>query len=131
VIYVDSNVPMYLVGAPHPCKQRVTELVPQLLSAREVLVTSAETFQEILHRYLALRDRAHLDAAYEALEAMVVRAAEVTKKDVDGARVLSGQYRSLSSRDCLHLAVMRRVGCTKIWSFDAGFDAVPAVQRIH
>src|SRR5688500_10831337 len=66
VIYVDSNVPMYLVGADHPNKTRTIELVAQLLSARERLITSAETFQEILHRYLAIGDRRHLDAAYEA-----------------------------------------------------------------
>lgn len=131
MIYVDSNVPMYLVGASHPNKTRVMELVPQLLSAREALVTSAETFQEILHRYLALRDRRHLGAAYEALEAMVSSVADVLKSDVDAARGLSGQHPSLSSRDCLHAAVMRRLGCSKIWSYDEGFDAVAAIQRIR
>ena len=56
MIYVDSNVPMYLVGAEHPHKSRVVALVSQLLSARDQLVTSAETFQELLHRYRALGD---------------------------------------------------------------------------
>ena len=131
MIYVDSNVPMYLVGAEHPNKQRVIELIPQLLSARERLVTSAETFQEILHRYLALRDRLHLNAAYEALEAMAAVVAEVTKDDVDGARAMSGNYPDLSSRDCLHVAVMSRIGCSRIWSYDTGFAAVGAIQRIE
>ena len=131
MIYVDSNVPMYLVGAAHPNRQRVIELVPRLLSAREELVTSAETFQEILHRCLALRDRIHLAAAYEALEAMVSVVAEVTKPDVDGARAMSGNYPALSSRDCLHVAVMRRIGCSRIWSFDTGFAAVASIQRIE
>lgn len=131
MIYVDSNVPMYLVGGGHPNKQRVIELVPRLLTARDQLVTSAETFQEILHRYLALRDRQHLNAAYEALEAMVSVVAEVTKEDVDGAREMSANYPELSSRDCLHVAVMRRIGCSKVWSYDAGFGAVGALQRIE
>ncbi|HUG48175.1 MAG TPA: type II toxin-antitoxin system VapC family toxin [Candidatus Limnocylindria bacterium] len=130
MIYVDSNVPMYLVGGQHVNKQRVVELVAQLLGARDELVTSAETFQEIIHRYVALRDRLHLGAAYEALETMVVSVADVTKQDADGARALSGEYPQLSSRDCLHVAVMRRLGCTKVWSYDAGFDAVPSLQRI-
>lgn len=131
MIYVDSNVPMYLVGAEHPLKQRVVELVPQLLSARERLVTSAETFQEIIHRYLAIRDRRHLAAAYEGLEAMVSAVADVTKADVDRARALAGEYPTLSSRDCLHVALMRRLECAKIWSYDAGFDAVPSILRIE
>ena len=92
MIYVDSNVPMYLVGAPHPTKQRVVELVSLLLSAHEILVSSAETFQEIVHRYLGLRDHKHLSAAYEALEALVSRTADVTKADVDSARALTGQH---------------------------------------
>jgi uncharacterized protein len=131
VIYVDSNVPMYLVGAAHPNKQRVIELIPRLLTARERLVTSAETFQEVLHRYHALGDRRHLNAAYEALETMVSFTSEVTKEDVDGARVISGNYTGLSSRDCLHASVMRRLECDKIWSYDAGFDVVAAIQRIE
>jgi len=131
MIYVDSNVPMYLVGAEHTNKQRVIELTSQLLSARERLVTSAETFQEILHRYIALRDREHLNAAYEALEALVAGVVDVTKDDVDVARAVSGSYPGLSSRDCLHVAVMHRLGCSRLCSYDTGFSAVPAIQRIE
>jgi predicted nucleic acid-binding protein len=131
VIYVDSNVPMYLVGAEHPNKRRVIELTPQLLSAREELITSAETFQEIIHRYRSLHDREHLNAAYEALESMVSSVADVMKSDVDQTRSLSGDYPGLSSRDCLHLAVMRRVQCSTIWSFDTGFSAIGLIQRIE
>lgn len=131
MIYVDSNIPMYLVGAPHGNKQRVIELVPQLLSAREALVTSSEAFQEIVHHYLALRDRRHLDAAYGALEAIVSATAEVAKQDIDVARSISGQYPELSSRDCVHVAVMRRLGAKKIWSYDSGFEAVSAIERIR
>ncbi|MBI2896713.1 MAG: type II toxin-antitoxin system VapC family toxin [Deltaproteobacteria bacterium] len=131
MIYVDSNVPMYLVGAAHPNKQRVIELVPQLLGARDVLVTSAETFQEIVHRYVHLADRRHLDAAYEALESLVSRTVDVTKADVDLARSHSGHAATLSSRDCLHLAIMRRVGCRKVWTYDRGFDAAPGIVRVE
>ncbi|MBK6849616.1 MAG: type II toxin-antitoxin system VapC family toxin [Proteobacteria bacterium] len=131
MIYVDSNVPMYLVGAAHPCKQRVIELVPQLLSAREVLISSAEAFQEVIHRYLALHDRRHLDAAYEAFEAMLSRVVDVTKPDVDAARVLSAGHEALSSRDCLHVAIMRRLGCRRIWSYDNGFEQIPSLERVR
>jgi predicted nucleic acid-binding protein len=131
VIYVDSNVPMYLVGADHPLKRRVVELVPRLLSAREMLVTSAETFQELIHRYLALRDREHLNAAYEALGSMVTTTADITKGDVDQARALTGDHPALSSRDCLHVAVMRRLDCVRVWSYHAAFDVVPSLQRIE
>lgn len=130
MIYVDSNVPMYLVGADHPNKQRVITLLPRLLAAREQLATSAETFQELVHRYRAIDDLVHLGAAYEALETMVSSVEDITKADVDDARSVAGQYHALSSRDCLHVAVMRRLRCDRIWSHDTRFDAVPAIQRI-
>ena len=130
MIYVDSNVPMYLVGADHRNKRRVVELVPQLLSAREVFVTSAEAFQELVHRYLVIRDRPHLNAAYEALETMVSSVADITKDDVDRARAVSADHATLSSRDCLHVAVMRRLECSRIWTYDSAFDQVPSIQRI-
>jgi predicted nucleic acid-binding protein len=62
---------------------------------------------------------------------MVSEVAEVTKEDVDQARSISGKYRAPSPRDCLHVAVMRRLDCTRIWSYDSGFDAVPAIERIE
>ena len=131
MIYVDSNVPMYLVGQEHPLKRRVTELVPQLFSAHEQLITSAETFQELLHRYRVLENRESLGAAYDALEAIVAVVADVTKDDVDEARALTGRYPELSARDCLHVAVMGRMDCSTIWSYDTGFSAVGSIQRIE
>ena len=56
--------------------------------------------------------------------------ADVTRDDVDQARAHSGRHPRPSSRDCLHLAVMQRIGCNDIWSCDTGFDAVGAIQRI-
>lgn len=122
---------MYLVGADHPLKSRVVELVSSLLSAHEELITSAETFQEIIHRYLALQNRVYLATAYEALEAMVSRVVDVTKADTDLARYFSAQQPVLSSRDCLHAAIMKRIGCKKVWTYDVRFDQVSFLVRVH
>lgn len=72
-----------------------------------------------------------MHAAYEALEAMTSEAAEITKYDTDAARSISGRYERLSARDCVHLAVMERIGCTRIWSYDAGFNVAPSIVRIR
>ncbi len=50
MILIDSNVPMYLVGAPHPHKADAQHLLERCISDRERLVTDAEVLQEILHR---------------------------------------------------------------------------------
>jgi len=46
VILVDSNIPMYLVGAPHPHKADAQRLLEKLVGDRQRLVTDAEVLQE-------------------------------------------------------------------------------------
>jgi len=54
VIFVDSNIPMYLIGADHPNKAVARRLLERAITTGEKLVTSAEVLQEILHRYSAI-----------------------------------------------------------------------------
>jgi len=70
VTFIDSNVPMYLVGAPHPHKTRAIEIVDGLVRAGERLVTDVEVYQEILHRYTAIRRTDAIDAAFRSLDAL-------------------------------------------------------------
>ena len=50
-VFIDTNVPMYLVGAPHPNKVMALNLIERAIRARERLITDAEVLEEILHRY--------------------------------------------------------------------------------
>ena len=50
MIFVDSNIPMYLVGADDGLRVAAERLLSQAASAEEKLVTDAEVLQEILHR---------------------------------------------------------------------------------
>ena len=52
MILVDSNVPMYLVGAEHPHKTDAQRLLERLTMDKRRLVSDAEVLQEILHRYV-------------------------------------------------------------------------------
>lgn len=54
MIFVDSNVSMYLVGEPHPNRDRAFEAFDRYFEAGEILVTDAEVYQEILHRYSSI-----------------------------------------------------------------------------
>ncbi len=42
MILVDSNIPMYLIGSPHPHKTEAQRLLEKLIADRERLVTDAE-----------------------------------------------------------------------------------------
>jgi len=121
---------MYLVGAEHPLKTRTLELVKSLIGGGEELTTSAEAFQEIIHRYRALDNQASLDFAYEALEELSQQVFEVRKEDVDRARLYATKHPKLSSRDCLHVAIMKRLGCSQVWTYDQGFDQIGWLERV-
>ena len=59
---------MYLIGASHPNKTRAIELVNRLVRAGERLVTDIEVYQEILHRYTAIRRTDAIDVAFRSLD---------------------------------------------------------------
>lgn len=131
MILVDSNIPMYLVGADHPHKAGARRLLEAAVSRRERLVTDAEVLQEILHRYAAIARLEAIQPAFDAVLGVVDEVLPVALPDVEGAKqVLLGGYQ-LSARDALHLAVMRRHGIATVMSFDAGFDRYPGIQRLY
>jgi predicted nucleic acid-binding protein len=131
MILVDSNIPMYLVGAAHPHKLDAQRLVETALSAGERLVTNAEVLQEVCHRYVAIRRQDMLQPAFDAVLGIVDDVFPIERDDVDEAKDTLLRYTSLSARDAIHIAVMRRRAIERIMTFDRGFDAHPAVTRLH
>jgi predicted nucleic acid-binding protein len=130
VILIDSNVPMYLIGAPHPHKADAQLALEQLALRGERMVTNAEVFQEILHRYRAIDRSDAIQPAFDALSAIVDDVLPIDLDDVDRARtVLLGRW-TLSARDALHVAVMQRHGVERVLSFDRHFDEVPGIERV-
>ncbi|HEY8054576.1 MAG TPA: type II toxin-antitoxin system VapC family toxin [Terriglobales bacterium] len=130
MIFLDANVPMYLVGAPHANRLLARALLNELIAARQRLVTDAEVLQEIVHRYSALRRtealpealqvaRDLVDTIFPIAEAQVLRAAEIVRAPL-----------GLSARDALHVAVMEQHGIHRIVTFDAAFDRWPGIERL-
>lgn len=130
MIFVDSNIPIYLVGAPHRHKADAQRLLEAAVAAGERLVTDAEVLQEILHRYVAIDRRDAIQPAFDAVLGAVDEVFAVTGPDVDRAKTIVLGRRRLSARDALHAAVMGREGVSRIMSFDGGFDGLPGVTRL-
>jgi hypothetical protein len=130
VILVDSNVPMYLVGAPHPHKTDSQRALERLISERQRLVTDAEVLQEILHRYVALNRRDAIQPAFDALLGVVDDVLPVDRSAVERSKTIVLARQQLSARDAVHLAIMEQHGIQRILSFDAGFDGLPGVTRL-
>lgn len=130
MIFIDSNVPMYLVGQSHPLKAEAQRLLESAVASEQRLVTSAEVLQEILHRYVAINRRDAIQPAFDALLGVVDDVVAIAEEDVLRARDLVIATRALSARDALHVAVMVREGISRVMSFDTDFDRVPGIVRL-
>jgi len=130
MILVDSNIPMYLIGAPHPGKSDAQRCLERLVSERQRLVTDAEVLQEILHRYVAIDRRDAIQPAFDALLGIVDQVLAVDGTAAERAKEIVLGHRQLSARNAIHLAVMEQHGIEQILSFDSGFEGFPGVTRL-
>ena len=130
MILIDSNVPMYLVGASHPHKADALRLLERAADDRLRLVTDAEVLQEILHRYVAIDRRDAIQPAFDALLGLADEVFPVEAATVERAKSIVLAYSRLSARDAIHVAIMQQHGVSVIMSFDAAFDLVPGLTRL-
>ena len=130
MIFIDSNIPMYLVGAEHPNKIAARRALETWIGRNERLVTSAEVMQEILHRYTAIKRPDAIQPALDALLGVVDEVFPIEAEDVRHAKDLLLGVTKLSARDALHVSVMRRHRVHRVMSFDVEFDRVSSIERV-
>ena len=131
MIFVDSNVPMYLVGAPHPNRDRAAYAIDRLKAVHEPLVTDVEVYQEILHRFSSIGRHDAIGEAFTTLDDIVVQVLSYGMSELHEARDIVLSVPGVSARDALHAAVMQSAGITQILSYDRGFDSIPGIQRLE
>lgn len=128
-VFLAANVPMYLVGAAHPNKLRADQLISELLLDGTRMVTDAEVFQEVLHRYAAINRPKPLADAFAILAGLVDEVFPIGLHEAEAARALV--LEGVGSRDAIHAATMRANGVTRILSFDRGFDRFADLERLY
>ena len=130
--FLDANVPIYAAGRPHPLKEPCGQIVVLASEYPEAFLTDAEVLQELLHRFIALRQWP--DPGRSAFErfttVMAGRVESLLPSDVEDAARLADQHPRLSARDLVHLAVMRRLGMAQIVTADAAFEGIAGVERL-
>ncbi len=131
MIFVDSNIPMYLIGAAHPHKVEAQVILERLIAGGQRLVTDAEVLQEILRRYAAIDRREAIGPAFQATLDIVDQVIPIEKADVLRAGEIAQNRAMMSARDAVHIAIMERHGIRSILSFDGDYDRWPGLQRIH
>ncbi len=131
MIFIDSNVPMYLIGTEHSHKRDAQRVIERLIRDQEALVTDAEVLQEILHRYVAIRRPDAIQPAFDALLGIVDTVFPITAGDVATAKnILLGRTGRVSARDAIHVAVMQAHEIEQIVSFDRDYDSFEALERL-
>ena len=131
MIFVDSNIPMYLIGSPHPNQERAEQALNRLQEENEQFITGVEVYQEILHRYVSIRRLEAIEPASRALQGIANRALSYGLDEINAGKSLIETVPDISARDALHVAVMRSAGITRVLSYDTGFDTVPGIERLE
>lgn len=130
--FIDANIPIYAAGRAHPLKEPCAQILLLTAEHPQAFVTDSEVFQELLHRYLALRLWPQgKEVFWRFRDLMADRVEPIRVSDVESAASLADVHHQLSSRDLLHAAVMQRLGLVQIISADAGFDVLPGLQRLN
>jgi uncharacterized protein len=123
VIFVDTNVILYAVGRSHPLREEARSFFLERVETGEVLVSSAEVLQELVHAYLPVDRLSTLDAALELARSRLAHVWPVEREDVELARSLVDRYPGLGARDLLHVASCTRRGVTRVKTFDRALAA--------
>ena len=129
MIFVDSNIPMCLVGAPQPVRVDAQVLVERCVAGGERMVTDAEVLREILHRYSSIGRKEAIGPALKVLLNLVDDVLPIDRNIVMRASEIVQGSAGMSARDAVHLAVMERHRITRIMSLDADFDRRPGITR--
>jgi predicted nucleic acid-binding protein len=129
MVFVDSNVPMYVAGRDHEHRAPAQRFLERARAGEIETCTSTEVLQEILYRYAALERRDLAGTVYDLFVQLCPVVLPVALADTDRARQLMAEIPALSIRDAVHAAVMLNNDVLSIATFDRGFDLVPGITR--
>jgi predicted nucleic acid-binding protein len=129
-VFIDANVVMYAVGPEHPNRAGSIDFLREASVHPGSSHSSAEVLQELLHVYVRRQDPAAAANAISALvEILGDRVVSLTTRDVIRAASLT-TVPGLQARDRIHLAVMERLGISRIVSTDRAFDSARGITRL-
>lgn len=131
MIFVDSNIPMYVAGREHPLRDPALRFMERARHGEIEICSSTEVLQEILYRYASLERIELATSVYDLFVELCPVVLPVALADTDRARAILPQSPGISVRDAIHAAVMLNNGVTEIATFDAGFDRIDGVTRVH
>jgi predicted nucleic acid-binding protein len=132
VILIDANIFMYAAGRESPQRLPCQRFLDRIVAGEAAAAcTNTEILQEILHRYRNLKTPEVGFQLFDAVTHLGIPILSVTDRAMLEARRLLETYPSLSTRDGVHVGVMREHGIEEVLSYDRGFSDVPWVKRLE
>ena len=130
MVFVDSNVPMYVAGREHALRDPARRFLERARAGAVDICTSTDVLQEILYRHTALKRRDLATMVYDLFVQLCPTVFPVTLADTDRAKALLSKS-AVSVRDAVHVAVMLNHEIREIATFDEGFDRIDGVSRVR
>lgn len=131
VAFVDTNIPIYAAGREHRHKRSCSRVIRTIADSPARYFSSAEVLQELMHHYLRTHRWALGREVFRRFEIVLQgRIEPVFPEDVSQASRMVDLGVGVSSRDLVHVSVMRRMGTSLVVSMDSDFDRIPGVQRL-
>jgi predicted nucleic acid-binding protein len=131
MILVDANILMYAAGAEHAHKEPSIRWLERVAQGDVAAIINAETLQEVLHRYRAIKRWKDGRQVYDLARQLFPSVVPISADILDQARALLDRYPTLMARDALHAAVAMDEGCEAICSYDRDFDRIAGIKRIQ
>lgn len=132
MILIDTNIFMYAAGKESPQRLPCQQFLERIVDGEgPEACTDTEVLQEILHRYRSLKIPEVGFRIFDAMTHLGIPVLAVTDRAMTEARRLLEEHPVLSTRDCVHLGVMREHGIEEVLSYDGGFSEVPWAKRLE
>lgn len=129
-VFIDTAVIMYAAGREHPLRASCRAILERVNDRTLDATTSVEVVQEILHRFVALREPGiGASMARDTLD-VFAPVLPITHAVMRRLPDLVMRYRDLAARDLIHVATCIEEGIAEIVSPDRGFDRVAEVRRL-
>jgi uncharacterized protein len=132
VILIDANIFMYAAGRESPQRLPCQRFLEKTIAGEgPASCTDAEVLQEILHRYRSLKVPEIGFRLFDGVAQLGIPILSVTDRSLREARRLLEAHPNLSTRDGVHLGVMREHGIEEVLSYDRGLSQVSWVKRLE
>jgi hypothetical protein len=128
--FIDSNVFFYAKILDREYGEACAKIISRIAEGRISAVTSALAIIELanaLSKYgLNKEARDVVDAAFS----LDIPIYEIDTSDVRSAMIIFDEFK-ISPYDCVHAAIMKRVGTINIISADKDFDKIKWIKRLN